>query len=128
MINDKKIALIIGISGQDGSYLAHFLLKKDYNVYGSSRDHKSHKFENLKILKIAKFVKNKINCKIELKKNFNDPRSYRQNSDKLILTGFKPMFSVQDAIEEVKSAYISKRLKNSKKFFTVSWMKKLKIS
>ena len=47
---------------------------------------------------------------------------------KLILTGFKPMFSVQDAIEEVKSAYISKRLKNSKKFFTVSWMKKLKIS
>ena len=85
-------------------------------------------FENLKILKIAKFVKNKINCKIELKKNFNDPRSYRQNSDKLILTGFKPMFSVKDEIEEVKSAYISKRLKNSKKFFTVNWMKKLKIS
>jgi len=52
MIDNKKIALIIGISGQDGSYLAHFLLKKDYNVYGSSRDHKNHKFENLKILKI----------------------------------------------------------------------------
>lgn len=29
---DKKVALITGITGQDGSYLAEFLLKKGYAV------------------------------------------------------------------------------------------------
>src|SRR3954454_5516822 len=33
----KKIALITGITGQDGAYLADFLLKKDYIVHGIKR-------------------------------------------------------------------------------------------
>jgi len=33
----KKIALITGITGQDGAYLAEFLLKKDYIVHGLKR-------------------------------------------------------------------------------------------
>ncbi len=33
----KKIALILGITGQDGSYLAEFLLKKNYLVHGIKR-------------------------------------------------------------------------------------------
>ena len=33
----KKIALITGITGQDGSYLAEFLLKKKYKVHGIIR-------------------------------------------------------------------------------------------
>ena len=33
----KKVALITGITGQDGSYLAEFLLKKKYNVHGIIR-------------------------------------------------------------------------------------------
>ena len=33
----KKIALITGITGQDGSYLAEFLLKKGYSVHGIKR-------------------------------------------------------------------------------------------
>lgn len=33
----SKTALITGITGQDGSYLAEFLLKKDYKVYGLVR-------------------------------------------------------------------------------------------
>ena len=32
-----KKALITGITGQDGSYLAELLLKKDYEVYGVIR-------------------------------------------------------------------------------------------
>ena len=32
-----QTALITGITGQDGSYLAEFLLKKGYNVYGLVR-------------------------------------------------------------------------------------------
>ena len=33
----KKVALIFGITGQDGSYLAELLLKKDYVVHGVKR-------------------------------------------------------------------------------------------
>ena len=33
----SKVALITGITGQDGSYLAEFLLKKDYEVHGIVR-------------------------------------------------------------------------------------------
>jgi len=37
MAREKKRALITGITGQDGSYLAEFLLKKNYKVYGLVR-------------------------------------------------------------------------------------------
>jgi GDPmannose 4,6-dehydratase len=33
----KKIALIFGITGQDGSYLAEFLIKKNYIIHGVKR-------------------------------------------------------------------------------------------
>ena len=33
----KKNALIFGINGQDGSYLAKKLIEKKYSVYGISR-------------------------------------------------------------------------------------------
>ena len=33
----KKVALIFGITGQDGSYLADFLIKKGYLVHGVKR-------------------------------------------------------------------------------------------
>jgi GDPmannose 4,6-dehydratase len=37
MPNEQKVALITGITGQDGSYLAEFLLKKGYIVHGVKR-------------------------------------------------------------------------------------------
>jgi GDPmannose 4,6-dehydratase len=43
----KPRALILGISGQDGAYLAKLLLEKDYEVHGSSRDHESTAFVHL---------------------------------------------------------------------------------
>ena len=36
-MRSKKKALIFGITGQDGSYLAEFLLKKNYIVHGVKR-------------------------------------------------------------------------------------------
>ncbi|MDD3265990.1 MAG: GDP-mannose 4,6-dehydratase, partial [Burkholderiales bacterium] len=33
----KKVALITGINGQDGSYLAEFLIDKGYEVHGILR-------------------------------------------------------------------------------------------
>ena len=53
----KKRALILGISGQDGSYLAKLLLDKGYEVYGTSRDAELQSFDNLKKLGIFENVK-----------------------------------------------------------------------
>ena len=35
--NNRKVALITGITGQDGSFLAEFLLEKGYDVHGTIR-------------------------------------------------------------------------------------------
>jgi GDPmannose 4,6-dehydratase len=45
-------ALICGISGQDGTYLAQLLLGKGYEVYGTSRDAQLSTFQNLQRLGI----------------------------------------------------------------------------
>ena len=42
-----KKALITGITGQDGSYLAEFLLKKDYEVHGIKRRSSSFNTERI---------------------------------------------------------------------------------
>ncbi|SHM29998.1 GDP-mannose 4,6-dehydratase [Rhodanobacter sp. OK091] len=47
-----KRALICGVGGQDGSYLAKLLLSKGYEVYGSSRDAQVSGFANLRTLGI----------------------------------------------------------------------------
>lgn len=43
----SKVALITGITGQDGSYLAEFLLQKGYKVYGLIRRSSTINFERL---------------------------------------------------------------------------------
>ena len=48
----KKTALICGVSGQDGSYLAALLLSKGYAVFGTSRDAQGSSFSNLRKLGI----------------------------------------------------------------------------
>ena len=48
----KRTALICGVSGQDGSYLADLLLKKGYTVFGTSRDAQGSSFSNLQRLGI----------------------------------------------------------------------------
>ena len=52
-----KKALIIGITGQDGAYLAKYLLDKGYEVTGSSRDVMASSFSNLQTLNIRDKVK-----------------------------------------------------------------------
>ena len=50
-------ALICGISGQDGAYLARLLLEKGYEVAGSSRDAQMSSFKNLVYLNIHNDVR-----------------------------------------------------------------------
>lgn len=52
-----KKALICGISGQDGAYLAKLLLDKGYTVFGTSRDAQMSSFRNLVRLGIREQVK-----------------------------------------------------------------------
>ena len=47
-----KNALIFGVTGQDGSYLADFLLKKGYNVFGTFRRTSHRCFERVEELGI----------------------------------------------------------------------------
>ena len=51
-IKNKKRALICGISGQDGAYLAQLLLDKGYDVCGTSRDAQIASFHGLVALGI----------------------------------------------------------------------------
>ena len=66
-----KKALICGISGQDGAYLAQLLLSKGYEVYGGSRDAQMANFRNLARLGIQDRV-------TLLSVNINDFRSVLQ--------------------------------------------------
>ena len=50
-------ALICGVSGQDGSYLAKLLLIKGYEVWGTSRDAELNSFHNLRVLGIYDTVR-----------------------------------------------------------------------
>ena len=52
-----KKALICGISGQDGAYLAQLLLNRGYSVFGTSRDAQISSFQNLIRLGIKDQVK-----------------------------------------------------------------------
>lgn len=82
-------------------------------------------FENLRILDIANLVKKIIPCKIDIIKKNNDPRSYRQDSGKLLSTGFRPSSSVEKAILEIKNKYENNKIILDEKCNTVKWMKKI---
>ena len=75
----KKNALIFGISGQDGAYLAHFLISKNYNVIGTTRNNKKknlNRLLKLNIYKKVKIVKGQASdlgfCQKLLKKNIDE--------------------------------------------------------
>jgi len=70
-----KCALVCGISGQDGAYLAKLLLSKGYKVVGTSRDAEMGSFSNLEKLGIKPQIALTTMA-------LNDPCSIRQTIDK----------------------------------------------
>ena len=52
-----KIAMITGITGQDGAYLCKFLLLKGYNIIGVLRKNKKSNLKNLKYLGVSNKIK-----------------------------------------------------------------------
>ena len=59
-------------------------------------------FENISILEIAEMIVTKVPAEIVITES-NDPRSYRQNSDKLLGTNYIKRFSVQDGIDVISN-------------------------
>jgi nucleoside-diphosphate-sugar epimerase len=84
-------------------------------------------FENISILSIAEMVKSKLGAEIVVSKS-NDPRSYRQDSSKLLATGFQPCHTVVDAIDEIAEAYSKANLPDGESCYTVKWMKHLDLA
>ena len=58
----KKIALIFGVTGQDGSYLSRFLLKKGYMVHGILRRSSSINTKRIDDIYEEPFTKKKKFC------------------------------------------------------------------
>ena len=83
-------------------------------------------FENLSIKEIAKKIQNKIPSKVKIKKVF-DQRSYRQCSNKLLDAGFIRKYGVDEAIDEIIFNFKNGKIKNKKSYYTVKWLKKIKV-
>jgi nucleoside-diphosphate-sugar epimerase len=83
-------------------------------------------FENLLVSDIAEQVATLFDAEIHYSDS-NDPRSYRQDSSKLLGTGFRPEFQVSDAIKEISEALQSGHIKDTPNSHTVGWMKQNKI-
>jgi len=84
-------------------------------------------FENISIHEIAKLIASKVDCNILLKES-NDPRSYKQDSKKILETGFVPKKSVSTAIDEIIKEYKNGSLIESESCYNVKWMKLKKLS
>jgi nucleoside-diphosphate-sugar epimerase len=84
-------------------------------------------FENLSIMNMAKRIQKilKSNSKI-LIKSTNDPRSYRQNSDRIIKEGFTPQKKIEDAILEIKNQFEKKKISKRDKFYRINTLKMIK--
>lgn len=84
-------------------------------------------FENLSIINMAKRIQKmlKSNSKILIKSS-NDPRSYRQNSDRIIKEGFKPQKKIEDAILEIKNQFEKKKISKRDNFYRINTLKMIK--
>lgn len=81
-------------------------------------------FENLSILEIAQMVGDFTGAEIERLPS-NDPRSYRQDSSKLLETGFSPAFTVRDAIDEMLTLWNNGEIQDRDDWYTVKSMSRI---
>jgi len=91
----QKTSLINGISGQDGAYLAEYLLSKNYRVIGISRNNSLNNFHGLKYLGIRDKVEvlhidlSDANQCIELYKNFKIDEFYNLGAQSSVSYSFE---------------------------------------
>ena len=81
-------------------------------------------FENISILDIANKVSDQIPSEIVVTES-DDPRSYRLNSDKLLKTGFRPKWNVENGIHDVIKAYQEGKLEAEDRYYNMKIMMQL---
>lgn len=81
-------------------------------------------FENMSIMAIAELVRKHCECEIVVSES-NDPRSYRQDSSRLLSTGFRPTRSVEQAVCEMLEKWDEGALTDDESWYTVKRMKQL---
>lgn len=81
-------------------------------------------FENLSIMEIARRVTRHVPAEIVVSEG-NDPRSYRQNSGKLIGAGFTPRYDVEAGIRDVAAAYGAGLIADADDCYNLRVMRKL---
>ncbi|KAJ8667665.1 hypothetical protein QAD02_009328 [Eretmocerus hayati] len=86
-MDEKRVALITGITGQDGSYLAEFLIEKGYEVHGIIRRASSFNTGRIQHL-------------------YEDPRSHKQNKMKLHYGDMTDSSSLVKVISKVQPTEI----------------------
>ena len=69
-------------------------------------------------MNIAELIREEIDSEIICTES-NDPRSYRQDSTKLLQTGFKPQFGIKTAIREIIECYQQNNLPDGDNCYTV---------
>jgi len=122
-LSNKSIKVLGGAQVRPNIHIAdmvevyrHFINNKDIpsGSYNAG-------FENLTILDIAKRIAGEVGADITVEES-NDPRSYRLDSSKLLATGFQPKHTLDDAIAELKSKFLSGTLVNTSLNNTVARM------
>ena len=82
-------------------------------------------FENCSILELAHYVTEIHSAELRVEPS-NDPRSYRQDSQSLIDTGFRPIKGFRNAVDELGDAFRTGSLVSDPRWYSVSFMKNVK--
>ena len=124
----KKTALITGISGQDGAYLAEFLLKKNYKVIGADRRSARDNKWRLRYLNIENKIEivnidlTEISSLIRLFENYKFDEVYNLAAQSFVGTSFvNPIVTSQaTAIGPLNILEVIRNLKKKPKFYQAS--------
>ena len=125
----RKKAIIFGISGQDGAYLSNFLLKKNYEVFGTTRNksrNNLYRLQKLKILNKVKLIKcSFVSIKFVdslLEKNKNIQEIYYLAGESSVTKSFKnPENSIKSNTVGILNILLSiKKIKKKIKVFNAS--------
>ena len=124
----KKIALITGVSGQDGAYLAELLLNKNYRVIGadrrSARDDKwrLRKLGIEKKVEIEDFELGEINHIIRIFNKYKFDEVYNMAAQSFVATSFSNPITTADVtgIGVLRILEVIKNLKKKPKFYQAS--------
>ncbi|MDB9897962.1 SDR family oxidoreductase [Gammaproteobacteria bacterium] len=129
-LKNKKITVFGGDQVRPNIHMGDMIRVYDHFIHnGDDIDSGNYNagFENISILDIAEMVASKISAEIVVSES-NDPRSYRQNSDKLIATGFANKFGVENAVDEIIKRFQEGELVERDECYTVRTMKKLNLA